>query len=203
MPAVIASPRRRLAALLVGVLLSACATPPAAAPDGSAPTDPAPPRSAVAATTSPDVQIGVSTQERIAMVLSRLPACDGAPAGTVGDPEVEGLVLPPDASVVGVTADGALTTVEARVPLDPVQVRQFYELQNIGVLKTLMVEDEILEAEALVESRTHRMYVKAQAECRDRSILYVVVAPGGTDRDLPQPGEPGAPGGPPPTTPPS
>ena len=109
---------------------------------------------------------------------------------------MEGLVLPPDTRVVDVTEDGGLTTVEARVPLNPVEVREFYEYRNLGVLKTLMIEDEILEAEALLESRTHRLFVKAQALCPTVSVLYVVVAPGGSDARLPRPGSTDAPGTP-------
>ena len=114
--------------------------------------------------------------------------------------DVPGLVLPPDARVVDVVEDDPLVTVEALVPLNPIDVRRFYEFQNLGVLKTLMIEDEILEAEALLESRTHRMFVKAQATCRDASVVYVVVAEGGSDARLPQPGDTNAPGAPPATT---
>lgn len=143
--------------------------------------------------------VGVSTATRIATVLGRLPACEEPGPGMSVD--VDGLILPSGSVITDVTEEGNLTTVTAKVPLNPVEVRQFYEYQNLGVLKTIMVEDEILEAEALVESRTHRMYVKAQAICPEASTVYVVVAPGGTDARLPRPGDPNAPGGPPPTTP--
>lgn len=171
-----------------------------------APLDTAPSSPVLATSSAPDVATpspgttGVSTASRIATVLGRLPPCD-----TVQDDgqtiDLDGLIMPAGSAVIDVTEEGNLTTVEALVPINPVEVRQFYEYQNLGVLKTIMVEDEILEAEVLVESRTHRLYVKAQAICPSQSTIYVVVAKGGTDARLPQPGDPNAPGDPPPSTP--
>lgn len=137
-----------------------------------------------------------NTQERIASVLAGLPPCGADPdEQEVG--EVPGLVLPDGAVPLKAAVDGPLTTVDAWVGLNPVEVKQWYESSTLGVLKALMVEDEILEAELLMESRTHRLYIKAQSACRDASRLWVVVAEHGAGTFVPAPGSTDAPGPPP------
>ena len=194
-----------LAAFSAVLLVPGCAAPPSGTPGETIATE----RDTGVAVSVPDATptddatgtAAITNDSREARVLGRLPACDTVDDDATAVPyDVAGLVLPPDATVVDVVEDGALVTVEARVPLDPVAVRRFYEFQNLGVLKTLMIEDEILEAEALLESRTHRLYVKAQARCATASTVYVVVAEGGSDARLPDPGDPDAPGSPAPTT---
>ena len=168
------------AAVLVGLamLVGACAAP-AATPTG-APSD------------------GLDDQSR--RVLSRLPDC-GDPPSEQDVGEVDGLVVPEGVRLTGIEHDGPLTTVTGWVGMNPIDVRTFYERRTLGVLKTLMIEDEILESEALMESRTHRLYIKAQAACRDASDLWIVVAEHVAKGQLPQPGSTQAPGPPPPAPP--
>ena len=145
------------------------------------------------ATPSTATSDGLDEQSR--RVLSRLPDCDEPPAEQdVG--EVEGLVVPEGVRLTGIEHDGPLTTVTGWVGMNPIDVRRFYERRTLGVLKTLMIEDEILEAEALMESRTHRLYIKAQAACRDASKLWIVVAEHVAKADVPDPGSTDAPGPP-------
>jgi hypothetical protein len=177
------APRPRVAvagAVLVGLVLlvGACAAPEAT--PTTVPSD------------------GLDDQSR--RVLSRLPECADPPdEQDVG--EVEGLVIPEGVRLTGIEHDGPLTTVTGWVGMNPIGVRTFYERRTLGVLKTLMIEDEILESEALMESRTHRLYIKAQAACRDASDLWIVVAENVAKGQLPEPGSTQAPGPPPPAPP--
>lgn len=141
---------------------TACASP--AADDGSAGAKPSGP-------------VTEAADDRLAQ-LERLPPCTEAPPAAA-EPEVAGLVVPEGTVVTGVDQGEPLTSVEAYTPLDPVEVRRFYET-TLG-LKPLVIEDEVLEAEALMQSRTHRFFVKAQAACRDASRLFVVIAEQGDD----------------------
>lgn len=132
--------------------------------------------------------------------MSRLPECEEAPpAADIG--QVEGLVIPEGLRMTGIEQDGPLTTVTGWVEMNPIAVRTFYEKRTMGVLKTLMIEDEILESEALMESRTHRLYIKAAAACRDASNLWIVIAEHVEKGVVPEPGTTDVPGPPPPDQP--
>lgn len=103
-----------------------------------------------------------------------------------GDLELlTGLVVPPEATITSVEADGPLVNAEAYVDLTPIEIRQYY--QNYLRLKADMIEDEIFEAEALMRSPTHRFYVKAQAICRDASIVFYVLSEEGGGGEVPTP----------------
>lgn len=90
-----------------------------------------------------------------------------------------GLVLPPG---VIITSTGPLTAdlAEARgfIAATPIEVRQFYEREPS--LTIFEIEDEIFEAEVLVEQGAFRTYMKASAACSDGSTIYAVVGPAGT-----------------------
>ena len=116
-----------------------------------------------------------------AALLARLPECSDDHRPEPGaEEEVEGLVLPPDGYLTSVQPFGALTQAEAWVDLNPVEIRRFYQY-HLGTLKPLDVEDEVLEAEVLMESHTHRFFVKAVAVCQTGSSLTAVIGARGAD----------------------
>ena len=105
--------------------------------------------------------------------LVALSECDGPPDEPV-EADVEGIELPPDATITSVTPQGPLINLTAYIPVTPVNVRLFYE--NRDDLEILIIEDEIFEAELLVSNGTHRTYVKASAICQTGSTAVIVVA---------------------------
>jgi hypothetical protein len=127
-----------------------------------------------------------------AALLASLPACTDQHRPDPGpEDEVEGLVLPPDGYLTSVRPAGALTQAEAWADMNPIAIRRFYQY-HLGDLKPLNVEDEVLEAEVLMESHTHRFFVKAVAVCQTGSALTAVIGPRG-DEEVPVPtGSPAA-----------
>lgn len=106
--------------------------------------------------------------------LEHLPPCSSPPAAAdVG--RIEGLLLPDDVVITGVTEAGPLTTIEGWVPLTPIQLRVYY--QRLDGVQVLKAEDEVWESESLISDGTHRLFVKAQAQCSTGSLLVAVVAP--------------------------
>lgn len=105
--------------------------------------------------------------------LEALPPCGPAPAPADVEPP-EGLVLPADAVVTGVTTRGPLSQVTGYVAMTPVQVRMYYEGRSD--LEQLQIEDEVFEAEILVSDGSRRTFVKARAVCSQGSDVVAVVA---------------------------
>ncbi len=87
----------------------------------------------------------------------------------------DGLVVPPGTILTEQSTDGPLTTVKGYVPMTPVQVRVWYQIQPD--LTIIQGEDEVREAEALLDNGEHRLFLKAQAICEEGSVFLAVVAP--------------------------
>ncbi len=116
--------------------------------------------------------------------LDGLPDCTPLEVPSVAG-EVDGLLTPPGTTLTSVERSDPLTQVEAIVELDPVEVHAFYREES--GLTSLVLEDEILEAEGLMDNGDHRFYFKARALCRTRSVIVFVVAPATGDAQLPRP----------------
>lgn len=116
--------------------------------------------------------------------LTALGPCEIEP-NAIDDPPAEGLVLPPGAVLTEQAEDGPLTTTRGYVPMTPVQVRDWY--QRHEELEVVQIEDEVREAEALLDSGDRRLFVKAQAVCELGSVFLAVVAPQADEDQLPAP----------------
>lgn len=81
------------------------------------------------------------------------------------------MVLPAGGYVTVSEQDGPLTVANGWAPMTPVEVRAHYEAG--GDWEILAVEDEMVEAEILVASGAHRLFVLAMAACPTGSDLYV------------------------------
>ena len=105
--------------------------------------------------------------------LTDLPECSAPPEPADG---AEAAVVLPDGTVVtGVEDLGELVSVNGYVALTPIQVREFYEAAP--GLEVYVAEDEVYEAEILFGADDNRVYVKAQAQCRQGSVLSAFVGP--------------------------
>ena len=159
-------PLRPLAAVLAGVLLTACG--------GSA-------------TPAPSDGIGGARagvhQSPTPSTLAALPACASAPAATRGD--VEGLILPEGSVITKVTPQKPLVNVNAYVPLTPAAFEASF--RDIDDVTILFSENEIYEAEMLISDGTHRNFHKATATCQRGSNVLAVVAPEVDAAGLPLP----------------
>ena len=113
------------------------------------------------------------------------PPCEGFVPEEDGK-RVKGVILPDSAVITRVVRDGASRTATGFVPLRPIQVREYYEA-SAGV-EVLQIEDEIIEAEALVTDGEFRMYIKATAVCDSGSEFEALFAPEQASADLPTPG---------------
>lgn len=83
-----------------------------------------------------------------------------------------GMILPDDAIVTSQRIEDPITEVNGFIPLTPVQIRRYYEERaDIGIIS---IEDEILEAEILVELDEYRTFVKATVIC-DTGSQFVAV----------------------------
>jgi hypothetical protein len=125
--------------------------------------------------------------------LAALPPCEDPPPASE-DPPVEGLVVPDGSVVTNVTPQGPLTSVQGYIPMTPIQIR-FHYGDREGV-ELLVLEDEVYEAEVLLASGAHRMYLKANARCDEGSSFQAIVAPEVDADGLPVPD--GVPDRPPP-----
>jgi hypothetical protein len=105
--------------------------------------------------------------------LTDLPECSAPPEPAEGA-EAE-VVLPDDTVVTGVEDLGELLSVRGYVALTPIQVREFYEAAP--ELQVYVAEDEVYEAEVLFGADDNRVYVKAQAQCRQGSLLSLFEGP--------------------------
>lgn len=101
------------------------------------------------------------------------------------DAPAEGLLVPPGTILTEQSSDGPLTTVKGYLPMTPVQVRVWYQLQPEATI--VQVEDEVRESETLLDHGEHRLFVKAQAICESGSVFLVVVAPQVAEDQVPAP----------------
>ena len=110
--------------------------------------------------------------------LDDLPECSAPPAaadeGALEDATGD-LVLPEGTVVTGVEDLGELVSVRGYVALTPIQVRKSYAAA--AGLELYALEDEVYEAEVLYGAGDSRVFVKAQAQCRQGSLLSVFVGP--------------------------
>ena len=90
------------------------------------------------------------------------------------EPHPEGAILPRSALVTRVRERGPTLRVSGYIPLRPVALRRHYESR--GDLEVLQIEDEIIEAEALLTDRKFRTYIKATAVCESGSSFTAIVA---------------------------
>lgn len=105
--------------------------------------------------------------------LTDLAACGPPPAGKDIEP-VEGLVLPAEATITAVNRVDPSVNVLGYVPLTPSQTRRSYgEHDDVRVLSE---EDETYDAEVLITTGSHRMFLKVVAVCAQGSQFSAVVA---------------------------
>ena len=105
------------------------------------------------------------------------PTCTPIPQGR--SEHVEGLVLPPGAHVLRAKPTGKrLIQVRGYIEMNPVQIRRFYEeLETKPRYRFILLEDEVIEAEAFFTNGKWRNFVRARTSCEGRSELFVLVAP--------------------------
>lgn len=100
-------------------------------------------------------------------------------------PDVAGLVLPEGTEVFTATELGPLTQVAGVVAMTPLEARAFYE--SHPDLEVIQVEDERVEAEVLVSTGSHRLFVKVQITCDGGSNLTATVGTEDVADALPTP----------------
>ena len=110
--------------------------------------------------------------------LTALPECGPAPSPHAG-PAPEGLILPRGSVMTSVRETGRrLTQIKGYVEKSPVEIRRFYAaLRREPGYDFVLLEDEVIEAEAFFAHGAERIYVRARAECSSRSDLFVILAP--------------------------
>lgn len=119
--------------------------------------------------------------------LTALPACE-EPAPPIDEPPGEGVVLPEGARLLEQVEQGPAINAAGYVELTPIEVRLAYEaLAERDGLMLLSSEDEVFEAELLLEADGRRIFVRATAACDRGSNLLVVSAPAGADAAVPTP----------------
>ena len=129
--------------------------------------------------------------------LTDLPPCGPPPQPAKVDP-VEGLVIPNGATITQVTPVEPSVSVLGYVPLTPSQTRRSYTaLTDVRILSE---EDETYDAEVLLTTGSHRIFVKVVAVCDQGSQFSAIVATEAEAQGVPA--VPGA-GVPTPTTAPS
>lgn len=101
------------------------------------------------------------------------PACE-SPTPDAAARAPEGLIVPRSAVVTKVTRRGEMWKASGYVPLTPVQLRRHY--RDAPGVEVLQIEDEIIEAEALLTDGRFRSYVKATAVCELGSRFVAIVA---------------------------
>ena len=87
----------------------------------------------------------------------------------------EGTILPRSAVATRMRERGPTVRVTGYVPMRPIELRMYYESRQD--LEILTIEDEIIEAEALLSDGAFRTFIKAQAVCDEGSTFLAVVAP--------------------------
>lgn len=170
--------RAAAAAALGALLLGACsAGASSAAPDARASDD------AVAPSGTGDRSLDAQDQAR----LDSLPACPPAPEADPTAVLPDHVLVPPGTILTSRVDTKPLIEVEAWTPTDPIRVRRFYQQGVLGALKPIQIEDEVVEAEALMEWPGGRFFVKAVALCPTASTLHLVVSQPGANAEVPSP----------------
>lgn len=149
-------------------VLSSCTVSRAPQTPGTGPSGPS-----VSGTSTPGDRAAVSVAPPNPDLLARLPACNPPPLPSEHEP-VDGLLLPEDAAVTRVVAADPATNVFAYVAMTPPQVVASY--QDRAGVEVLFGENETTDAEVLITTGDHRLFVKAVAVCDDGSRLAIVVA---------------------------
>jgi len=101
--------------------------------------------------------------------LDGLPPCPSPPAAVGGD--TGDLPLPVDAVVTSAEVDGNLQSIQGFTPRTPVEVLVDY--LRLHGWTVLTAEDEVFEAELLLERDGLRVFAKAQANC-SRGSAFVL-----------------------------
>ena len=120
--------------------------------------------------------------------MSALPACDVEPVAD-GNGAVDGLVLPPETTIVQRRSDGTVTQVTGWVDLTPVQLLDRYVRRDDIALE--QAEHEQFEAELLYEvdvaGESQKVFIKAQVACATGSNLVAFLAPAVLQDAVPTP----------------
>lgn len=110
------------------------------------------------------------------------------PCGPVPNSDVrapEQAALPSGTIVTSVRQAGPVTRIEGYLPATPLDARA--ELERRAGIEVLEVEDEIVEAEVLVTTGTHRTYVQVTVLCETSSRVVAIVAAEADATDVPTP----------------
>jgi hypothetical protein len=171
--------QRCSAALLVTALLGGCGSGGEVAAttsdEGAAP----------AVTIAPTGQISPGDIDPALLEpLTMLGPCTVDP-NTIDEEPAEGTLLPDGAVLTSQTQQGPLTQIKGYIPMTPVQIRVFYQRQDI--FEVVQVEDEVRESEILLADGNHRLFVKAQAICELGSVFLAVLAPESAGDQVPLP----------------
>lgn len=120
--------------------------------------------------------------------MSALPACDVEPVPD-GRGDVDGLVLPSEATIVQRRSDGTMTQVTGWVDLTPIQLLDRYVRREDIALE--QAEHEQFEAELLYEvdvaGEAQKVFIKAQVACATGSNLVAFLAPAALPGAVPTP----------------
>jgi hypothetical protein len=175
------APRRRGAALIVVIAVLSTA---GCGGDGP-PEDTAAGRPTAASTAVPTA--GASPTDidpALLEPLTMLGPCTVDP-NTIDEQPAPGALFPDDTVLTSQTQDGPLTQIKGYIPMTPVQIRVFYQRQD--VMEVLQIEDEIRESEILLGDGDNRLFVKAQAICELGSVFLAVLAPQSAGGQVPEP----------------
>lgn len=120
--------------------------------------------------------------------MNALPACEVDPVADGGG-DVEGLVLPDEATIVERRPNGPLTQITGWVDLTPVQFLDRYVRRDD--LDIVQAEHEQFEAELLYDVGSgedgRRVFIKTQVACATGSNIVAVVAPADDAASVPTP----------------
>ncbi len=152
-------------AVAVALLLAGC-TPEGPAAPGTETAQPADGAATIAPGSVPDPD---DVDPARLEPLDGLPTCPSPP--TAVDADVGDLPLPVDAVVTSADVDGSLQSIQGFTPRTPVQVLVDY--LRLDGWSVLSAEDEVFEAELLLERDGLRVFAKAQANC-SRGSAFVL-----------------------------
>ena len=88
---------------------------------------------------------------------------------------VEGLRLPPGATISEIRRQDPVVQVVAYVRSTPLEVRAWVE--SLKAVRLLRIEDEVREVEALFSTGRHRVFLRGIAVCQTESKLDALVTP--------------------------
>lgn len=116
---------------------------------------------------------------RLDLALSDLPPCDLPPESLDDVDRLGGLRLPLGGWLTEVEQDAELLTGHGWVAATPEQVHDAFrdDLATFGGTAALRIEHEVIEAELLIKTATHRVFVLAVAVCPAVSDLVVRAVP--------------------------